>query len=155
MARSFEDALSVKADTIEKPPLPPTGTYTFNITKVPEHKTSDDEAWDFVNIPVQAISAGPDVDEDELERFGGVKALFLRVSFIFNREDDANFDRTLYNLKRFILEHAKVEVAEDASMKEMLASCVHHQFMGSVRYRANKKNPEELFAEIGKTAPVE
>lgn len=156
MAMDFNKALDTKASEIERPPLPPIGHYVFQVTKVPVQRES--EPWQFVEFNCRGVAVfedADDVDADELEAFGKVTSIFTRKSFVFNTEDDAAFAQTLHQLKTFCLDHLKIEGGDKMTVKELLNASVNKQFVGQLNHRPNKNDPEQSFAEIGRTAPLD
>jgi hypothetical protein len=74
---------------------------------------------------------------------------------MFNKSDKAAFDRTLFDLKRFLLDHLRVEGDDSTSIKELLDASVNHQCTCFIKWRPDKNDPEIQYVEIGKTAPAE
>lgn len=157
MAMNFKGALDTTVDKIERPPTPPIGSYIFQITKVPEMQEDikgKDTTFDAVNFQCVAVEATDEIDQDELREFGALKNIQIRKSFMFDKEDDNAFNKNLFQLRRFLEEHLKVPF-EGVSLKQALASAVNQRFIGVVRLRPDKNDPEIQYAEIGRTAPVE
>jgi len=153
----FTKALDVKTDKIERPPLPPIGHYIFEVFKQPQLSEVGNGTYDLVTFPFKAIEvASDDVDTAELKKYGGIKMVVTQHKFMFNKADDeesaASNQRTLFNLKRFLCEHLGIE--EGGSLRETIDAAVGRQCMANIQYRPDKNNPENIFAEIGKTAPV-
>lgn len=151
----FNKALAVKADAVEKPPLPPIGHYIFQIKKIPESKESDSSPWASMNFQCQAVGVyedADDVDADELKKFGGTKNVFSRYSFMFNDEDETQQARSLHAMKTFLVEHLGLDGSK--SLKELLNESVNKRFVGKLRHRPDKNKPEDVYAEIEKTAPI-
>lgn len=150
----FADALDRKAEEIVAPPNMPLGHYIFQISKVPAHKEINDE-WESVEIIAVCVEATDDVDEDDLSAYGVVAGTAVRKSFMFAIADDKTieFERSLNNLKMF-LGNAGVDVNE-GTMKEWLPDSVNGQFMGELLHRPDKNDPDVVYQEIGRTAPVE
>jgi len=152
----FNKALSVKASAVEKPPLPPIGHYIFQITKKPEIKESETSPWSSINFQCQAVGVfedADDVDADDLKKFGGYKNVFSRYSFMFNDEDEVQQQRSTYSLTRFLVDHLGLD--EDVSLMENLTASLNKRFVGKLRHRPDKNKPEDVYAEIEKTAAVE
>lgn len=155
----FTKALDVKTDKIERPPLPPIGHYLFKVHKQPILDTvGKNDEYDLVTFPMQAQDiADEDVDQGELKKFGGLKMVVISHKFMFNKADDeesaASNARTLYNLKRFLCEHLGVE--EGKPLRETIDAAVGMTCIANIQYRPDKNNPEVVYAEIGRTAPVE
>jgi hypothetical protein len=152
MAMNFADVATKKAADIEKPPLPPVGTYKWRITKVPETRKSADEKWEFLTVNCRAVEALDDVDTDEWK--GDISNIMLSKQFIFNTEDDAEFEKTLYNVRTFFEKHVKC-AEEDDTVGQMLQNSINSEFLGTVGWRQDKNDDENFFAEIKRTAPVE
>lgn len=153
---NFADALNTKAGEIERPPLIPTGTYTAIVTKIPTMEKIGDGKWDVVDFQLRLQAPGDDVDPDALREYGGLNSgSVLRQRFMFSTEDEAAFKRTLFNMKRFLLDHLKVEGSDNTSVKQMLDSCVNHQCLVFVGWRPDKNDAELIYAEVKKTAPLE
>lgn len=152
----FSQALNIKMKEIERPPLPPVGHYVWKVSKVASIDESPDGAWEFLAFPVVAVEPREDVDPKALAKVGGVKAVRNNIKFVFNKgssdEDKAAFDRTLYNLKRFLSDHLKVE---GDTLKEAVDAAVGALCIGNIQYRADKNDPEVMYAEIGRTAPLD
>lgn len=154
MAMNFKDALDTNVSDIERPPLPPIGTYVFQITKQPAQDTIADGAWDVLDFQCVAVEATDDVDFDALREFGDLKNIRIRHRFMFNTADETAFKGSLHRLRRFLEEHVKVEF-EGVPLKQALASSVNQRFLGTVGWRPDKNDPEIQYAEIRQTAPVE
>lgn len=154
----FTKSLDIKTDKIERPPLPPIGHFVFKIHKQPALTTvGKNDEYDLVTFPCQAQDvAGDDVDMDDLKKYGGLKMVVLSHKFMFNKEEsdesEASNKRTLYNLKRFLVEHCGVE--EGLSLRETIDAAQGQSFIANVQYRPDKNDPEVVYAELGKTGPV-
>jgi hypothetical protein len=152
----FNKALAVKASAVEKPPLPPIGHYIFQISKKPEIKESETSSWSSINFQCQAVGVfedADDVDADDLKKFGGVKNVQTRYSFMFNDEDETQQARSLFYLKEFLVKQLGLE--DTASLMENLSASINKRFVGKLRHRPDKNKPEDVYAEIEKTAAVE
>jgi len=155
MAMNFNDVLSAKVAEIERPPLIPIGTYRGVVKKIPSLETSNDGKFDFVDFSIQLVAAEDDVDQDDLKAFGGLNNTYARHRFLFNKEDDTAFKRTLFNLKRFLIDHLQVEADPEKDLKEALNASVNMNCLVFMKWRADKNDPEVQYSEIGKTAPAE
>lgn len=156
MVMNFQDAAKMKTSDIERPPLVPIGTYRAVVKKVPVTETIGDGKFDTCDFTLGLIAASDDVDPETLKEFGGLTAnTMIRHRFMFNKEDQALFDRSLFNLKRFLEESLKVEGAEEMSLTQALNSSVGAQCMVFIKHRADKNDSEIQYPEIAKTGPVE
>lgn len=154
MAMNFADALDTKASDIERPPVLPQGTYVWTVSKVPVISTSNSGEWDIIEFPLRAVSAESDVDEDELAAFGSLNAAMNRMSFMFPTapEKDSDRKRTLFNLKRFLLETLRVEGDDDTTIKELLAGAINCQFMAIAKWR---QVDDATYVDVKSPAPLD
>jgi hypothetical protein len=154
---NFNDVLNTAVASVERPPLIPIGSYKAFVEKVPSIDTIADGRFDVCDFQMNIVSALEDVDADELKKFGKVSGVRRRLRFMFNRdpEEKLNFDRSVYNLKRFLIDHLKIEDSGDDKFKQMLNSAVNKSCVIVMGYRPDKANPEIMYDEITKTAPLE
>lgn len=150
MALNFADVAKQKLNEIERPPLPPTGEYRFQIPKLPDMRTSDDGKWDFCTFNVKALEA---VTADLSDYAGDVTNILQRVQFMFNKEDETEFKRTLFNLRRFLEDHVQCADPSDDLMQAINKS-VNQQFLGTITWKPDKNDPEIQYANITRTAPL-
>jgi len=152
----FTDALDRSAEDIVRPPQLPLGHYLLQVKGPAEiesftsKKTGDD--FDRVEFALSCVEAQDDVDPDDLEAFGPVAGQTLRRTFLFNTTDgkEADFDRSMYNFKRFLVDH--LGLPEEGSMEELMASAPGMQCLGRVGHRPDPNDPEIVYAEIDRTA---
>lgn len=153
----FTEVLNSKPADIEKPPLPPKGEYTYKVTK-PGTMRDAGEKYTVISFSCQAIAAHESVDADMLNESGGLASAHNKVDFMFtknpeNDEEGLNNQRTAERLKRFLFEHLGME-DEGQSMKAAIEAAANYQFIGTMDYRKDKNDPENMFAQITKTAPA-
>lgn len=152
MALSFADIASKPLAEIERPPLPPVGTYRWRITKLPESRETNDGKWDVLDINVKAVEAMDDVDVDDYN--GEITNITNRVSFMFNKEDEAEFEKSLFRAKQFFQNHVKC--AEDGdTIAQAINNSVNGEFLGTIAWKQDKNDEEIFHANIARTAPVE
>ena len=150
----FTTALDVNPDDVEAPKVLPTGTYVFTVTKPPEMRTfGKDDGWVAYEFQVKVVEATDDVDPDQLDDFGKVAGTPMRVSFMTaNDESDKNsLLRWQNQIKKFLIRHLQVE---GETLAEAAGNSVNAQFLGVVKHRADKNDPEVVYAEIKSTAPL-
>ena len=152
MALNFSDVAAKKFEDIEKPPLPPVGTYRWQIMKLPDQNTSGDGRWDIVNFSVRAVEALDDVDMDDYK--GEVGNIMQSVRFMFNKEDEVEFEKSLDRLKTFLGKHVKC-FEEGESLGQGMNASVGQQFLGTIAWKQDKQDPEVFHANIGRTAPLD
>lgn len=147
---NFNEILETKVDKIEKVPPLPVGTYQIAVKKY-EIESKDD--WDIVNFQCSVV-APVAVDEDALSEFGKVSGAPLRLSFMFDKNDETARKKAAERLRRFMEQHTKT-AEPNTSMKMALAATVNAQFLGTVGWRPDRNDPEIQYAQINRTAPLE
>lgn len=151
---NFNEIASKKVEEIERPPLPPVGTYRFRVMKVPSSEKSQDEKWEFLRFNCKVLEAMDNVDVADYP--GDITNIMLAKTFVFDTGDEAAFESALFNLKQFCTNHLLC-VEPGMTTAEMLNATVNAEFLGDVRYKQDKRDEsgETFNAEIGRTAPVE
>lgn len=154
---TFADALNIKAENVERPVVHPKGTYLLQVSKPAlfgDIKSKDGGEWDTVTFPCKALEPKDDVDPSDLAKAGGIKGFGGRVQFMFNKgssdEDKAAFQKTLYQMTRFLTEHLGIP---QGTVREMIDKANGMRFLGTVDHRADKEDKEIVYAEIKRTAP--
>lgn len=150
----FASIASKKVEEVERPPLPPVGTYRWRVTKIPTQTKSGDEQWEMVNFSCKVIEAMDNVELDDYK--GDPTNIMLTKSFVFNTQDEAAFETTLFQLRQFCEKHLQC-VEDGMSIAEMLNASVNSEFLGDVKWQQDKRDQsgETFNAQIGRTAPVE
>lgn len=152
MALNFADVAAKKVEDIERPPLPPVGTYRWSITKLPAQSESKDGTWDIVEFQVRAVEALDDVDMSDYK--GEVTGIVQRLAFMFNKNDEVEFEKSLYRLRTFLEKH--VACANDGdTIAQALNASVNGQFLGTIAWKQDPQDAENFFANISRTAPLE
>ncbi len=149
----FKSIANKKLEDIVRPALPPIGTYTWQVTKLPAIETSKDQKWDFVTFFVQAVAPSDDIDPDELAAFGDITKIRESVKFIFDKQDEVAFLKSENRLKDFLQKHLKVGTDSD-SMGQAMNAAVGAQFLGVLSWRPDKDNPDIMYTQLGKTSPI-
>lgn len=149
---NFADIATKKVADIERPPLPPVGTYRWQITKLPASTTTNDGKWDILTVPCRAMEAMDDVDMDGYN--GEVTGIVNSVKFMFNTEDEAEFEKSLYRARTFFEKHVKCADEED-TVGQMLNKSTNQQFLGTIAWGQDKNDPEVFHANIARTAPLD
>ena len=150
---NFADIAKKKLSEVERPPLVPIGTYTFQVLELPKMDSIADGAWDVVDFQLLAIEPSSDVDPDELAKYGDLRNARIRFRFMFNTQDATAFATTEFRLKQFLEQHLKCSTP-DMGISEALNASVGARCLGVVQHRPDKENPEIQYAEVRKTAPL-
>jgi hypothetical protein len=151
----FTDALDRKVEDVKRPPNPPVGHYVWQVKKHPDNDSFESrntgKTFDRISFMMTAVEPGDDVDPDDLAEYGDVAGFVTTKSFLFDNEDETAFDRSMYNLRRF-LEHLGVDPAQ--TLSEAMAASVGAQCLGELKHRPDPSDPEIVYAELGKTASL-
>lgn len=152
----FNSVLNVKASDIERPPMIPVGTYRAKVKKIPEvgERSSDKGNWDTLDFQMQLVEPGDDVNSEELAKYGNLNAAVRRRGFMFDKNDKGSFDRTLFQLKQFLLIHLKVDGSDDTPLKELINNSIGQECQVFIRWRPDPNDKEVMYDEIGKTLPI-
>lgn len=154
----FTTALTQTAEDVSRPPAMPAGYYIFSIAGVAEQEefesTKTGDTYKRLRFPMSCVSPH-DVDEDELAAFGNVTNQRQFKTFLFNMNPDesAGLERTIFNLKRFLVDHCQLDGSK--TLEELINDCVGAQCLAEITHRADPNDPEVVYAEIGKTAMVD
>lgn len=150
----FASIASTKVEDVARPPLPPVGTYRFRVTKIPVTTPSQDQAWEFLRFNCKVMEPMDNVEIGDYP--GDLANIMLSKSFVFNTQDEAAFETTLFQVRQFCEKHLQC-VEPGMSIAEMLNNSVNAEFLGDVRWQQDKRDQsgETFNAEIGRTAPVE
>lgn len=152
MALSFSDIASKPLAEMERPPLPPVGTYRWSITKLPEVTTTQDDAWDILTINVRALEALDDVDTEDYQ--GDITNITQQVKFMFNKNDEVEFGKSEFRARQFFEKHVACAGPED-TMAQAMNACVNGQFLANIVWKQDKNDAELFHANIGRTAPLD
>lgn len=146
---NFAEIANKKIEEVERPPLLPIGVYRFANMKLPV--ITDKPDWEIVEFQLKPVAA---VDADLEDYKGDIKNAVLRRAFVFDKNDQVAFERTLFNLRNFLEKHLQCAEA-GASIKEAMNASVNAQCLGVVQHVADKQDKELFHANITSTAPLE
>ena len=153
MALNFKDIASKKFEEIERPPLPPVGTYRWRVSKLPTiDEDVGDGKWDVLNIPVVAVEAMDNVDLDGYS--GQITNIQQRISFMFNKEDEVEFEKTLFRARTFFEKHLACAGPDD-NLMQAINNSVAQECLGDIAWRQDKNDPEVMHANIARTSPLD
>lgn len=151
----FNSVLNTKMDDIERPLNVPVGTYRFTVKKAPSLEKSKDDKWEFLTFQLLLLEAVDGVEPEDLAAYGGLNAgSIVQHKFIFDLSDEAQFKKTMFNVKRFLVDHLKC-ATEETSLKEGVNASINAQGLVFVKWEPDKNDPEIQYARAGRTAPLE
>ena len=149
---NFLDALNTPAGEIEKPRNLPMGTYLWGVSKAHKESQVGKGEWNVIEIPVvpKAVDADSnDVDEDELAAYGALSQGTNSIRFMFSTDPTkaAEFERTLYQLKKFLLDVLRVDGDESSTIKELLAKSIGCEFKAQAVHRPDPER-DTVFIDV-------
>jgi hypothetical protein len=153
----FNQVLKTKVETVERPPLVPHGTYLGAISKIPVSRDINTANFNgnIVDFNIKLLRAMDDVDADSLREYGSLASAMAQHSFMFNKDDDNAFQRTLFNLRRFLEDTLKIDLSDGKDFSQAFNETVNRQFLVTIKWEPDKNNKEIMYARVNKTAPVE
>lgn len=152
---NFNEVLAKSAESIERPPLPPKGTYVLAVAGQPK-PPRESKQWEVLDIQMRGVrpdAAAGDVDMDAYKAYGDAKNILVRKSFMFDTTDEASFANTQFQLKEFLTKHLGLDGS--LSIKELLALAVGKQCLGVIDFRPDDNDPERVYVDLKRTAPIE
>jgi hypothetical protein len=149
---NFMNSLQTTLEEVKRPPLLPVGTYRAQVNKIPEIIDEHDR-YQYVDFQLRIVQPEDNVDQDELQEFGGLNNVIRRHRFLFDKDDEAAFKRAEYQLKRFLTDHLQVDPA--LGFKEAMDSAPGHSCLVDIGRRADKQDKDIIYEDIKRTAPVE
>lgn len=155
----FTSLLNTSAADIEKPPTLPTGTYIWKVTKAFKESDAGKGEWKVIELPITAIApddTAEDVDLDALAEFGSLNASANTIRFMFPTDPakGADVDRTMFQMKKFLLDVLRVDAEPDSTMKELLAKAVGCEFRAQATHRHDAQR-DAIFIDVKNWMPVE
>ena len=151
--QTLQDILDRPSSEVERPKPLPTGSYVAIVRGLPRHDVSSRKQTPFVEFTLEIQSAGEDVDEDDLKEWmsrsdGTTRTLQTYITRVtFYKTEDA-----LWRLVDFLDNCGAGEDSETISQR--IDGSPNCSVLIYIRHRASEDG-QTVFAEIGKTAPVE
>lgn len=149
----FSSIMNKTLAEVERPPLPPVGTYRWQISKLFTVDKSKDGLWEIVSFPVRAVEALDDTDMSDYP--GDVGGIMETVKFMFNLDPakEVDFKKTEYRLRNFLENVLRVAEA-GAPFSEALNATVGAQFIAPLTWRPGKEEGT-FFTQLGNPGPVD
>ena len=137
----FRKILGTKVEDVKRPPLIPVGTYRARVAKPVSYDEISNGRFKVMDFQLQLVEPMADVDADALTEYGGLgKGSVLTHRFMFSTEEGpeaaANVERTVFNLKRFLSDHLKIQ-GED--LNELASQAVGNECLVHVKWRSDPK----------------
>lgn len=142
---NFGALLDKPSADVERPKPLPQGSYTCVVKGLPRYDKSSKKLTEFVEFTLQPLAAGEDVDQDDLQAMGGYQNKTIRATYYITED-------ALWRLKDF-LGHLGIE-EDEKSLRQMIDETPGKQVTAFVKHQASEDGTA-VFAQLGKTAPVE
>lgn len=145
---TFGSILDKARSEVEKPKPAPVGSYVTTLVGQPRFDKSSKKQTEFVEFTHKFISAGDDVDADELTTYLGDR----KLSDVTMKNTYYLTDASLWRLEEF-LKHCAIE-DEDISLREGIEATPGCEVGVFVNHEPSQDG-ESVFARINKTFIVE
>ena len=147
---SFGSILDRAPSEIEKPKPMPQGSYTTVLVGQPRFDKSTKKQTEYVEFTHKILSAGEDVDTDDLATYLGdskkLNEVQMKNTFYLT-------EGSIWRLKEF-LEHCGIDMDEVESLREGIEATPGKQVGIFINHEASQDGTS-VFARIGKTFVVE
>lgn len=144
--QDFSSILSKAPSDVERPKPLPVGTYTCVVRGQPQFDKSSKKQTPYVKFTYGILSAGDDVDPDELKAYGPIRDKTLDDTYYLT-------ENSLWRLKE-MLTSAGLEEGEYETMQEMVEATPGKQLLIQIKHEASQDG-QAVFAKVGSTAPLE
>lgn len=150
---NFGSILDRPSSEVEKPKPLPVGSYGCVVKGLPRFDKSSQKQTEFVEFLLQPISAGEDVDEEDLAAWmqkpdGTSRTLSdtsIRATYYLTED-------SVWRLKEF-LDHLGIEEG-DSSLRQRIDETPNCSVIAYIRHEASQDGTS-IFAKLAKTAPAE
>lgn len=144
MTVNFNEILSKPAESAERPPVCPNGSYIMGVEKY-ETGESAQKKTPFIRFHLKPSQPMEDVDAEAFAAFGGTEKL-AKVKFTkdFYLTDDA-----LWRLRDFLENVVKVDLTNGRSFNDAIPDCINAQLVGVVLHKLSQDN-STTYAQLDK-----
>lgn len=143
----FTKLLEKQVDSVEAPKPLPVGSYKALVGKHKFDKSAKKQT-DFVRFDIKPIEALEDVDQEELEKAGGLAAM-QKVTL---RQDYYLTEDALYRLRKFLEENCRLS-CEGRSFQEVIPETENAEIIVQLKHRLSEDG-QSKYMEIGTIASV-
>jgi hypothetical protein len=148
-AASFSSILDRAPSEIEKPKPLPTGSYNTLLVGQPRIDKSTKKQTEYREFTHKILSAGEDVDDDDLKTYLGDK----KLTDVLIKNTYYITEGAVWRLKEF-LEHCGIDLDQVDSLAEGIEETPGKQVGIFINHEASQDGTS-VFARIGKTFVVE
>lgn len=153
MSTQFSDILDKPATEIDRPKPLPIGTYTWMVQGLPRFDKSKEKQTPFYEFLVKCTGALDDVDDEALNDWAKKADGTMRALTEFTQKLTFYItEGSLYRLQEFI-QHLGID-GDGKTTRQCIDETPNCEFVGNITHTASKDGTS-VFANIGRTAPVE
>lgn len=142
---NFGSILDTPSNAVERPKPMPQGTYVCQVQGLPRYDKSSKKQTEFVEFTLQFLSAGEDVDQEELAAIGGFQGKTIKATYYLT-------ETALWRLKDF-LDHCQIEEG-DSSLRQRIEEAAGKQVGVFINHEASQDG-SAVFARVGRTMIAE
>lgn len=143
---SFGALLNTSPSETERPKPLPQGSYVAMVQGLPRMDKSRQKQTEFVEFTLKLLSAGEDVDAEELAAMGGLADKTIKDTYYLT-------DNSLWRLKDF-LSNCGIDVDNAESYSTAIEETPSCQVGIFIKHEASQDG-QSIFARVGKTFKVE
>lgn len=143
---NFASLLSKPGSEVERPVPLPVGSYVCVVQGLPRFDKSSQKQTDFVEFTLKVTEARDDVDEDELEKSGGLADKTIKATYYIT-------ETALWRLKDF-LSACGLEADGDKTLEELIEETPNATVGIFIRHEPGNDG-QSMFARVGKAFAVE
>jgi hypothetical protein len=143
---NFQSILDESPTEVNVPPPLPVGTYSAIVIGTPEYGESAQKQTPFVEFTYKLTSAGPDVDEDELDTCGGLDGRTLKNKYWLT--PDAAFMLDQFH------EHCGLDLGDAESRRNRNDLVINSEVKVHVKHRTSPDG-SRIYLEIDRTLPAD
>ena len=144
-APNFGALLDTPPSETERPKPMPAGTYVAMVQGLPRMDKSAKKQTEFVEFTLKLLSAGEDVDAEELAAMGGIANKTIKDIYYLT-------DASLWRLKDF-LTNCGIDVDNISSYRVALEETAGQQIGVVIKHEASQDG-QSIFARVARTLAV-
>ncbi len=146
MAEKFADILDSAPSDNDRPKPLPQGSYVCLVKGLPKYDKSAKKGTPYVEFTLKPLSAGEDVDAEDLAAMGGFENKTIRATYYITEE-------SVFRLNDF-LAHCGLESDGEATRRQLIDQTPGCQVIAFIKHEASEDG-QSVYAKLAKTAPVE
>jgi hypothetical protein len=140
MSVNFSNLLSTAVDKIEKPMPLPAGTYDVIITKYEFDETKNEKKTPYCKVFFKVLSAGEDVDAEELAKIANLSDKVLSFSYYLTPD-------ALWRFKEFLVDI--LGLTDGDTLEALIPGVVGQSAKASVEHTLSRDGTE-TYAQVNR-----